>query len=251
MQKYLVANWKMNCNAAEAKELVHGIIKGIENCKLKIENLNIVLCPPFTALQSVSLIIHSSDYPFIQLGAQNCHFMPCGAFTGEISTKMLKDFCQYVILGHSERRKYFNEDDKLISKKVRVALDNNLTPIICVGEFKKGEKSHLILSQVKNTLSEVRNEDLDKVIFAYEPVWAISTTADREDCEPSYAAKIIREIKETTYNKSPVLYGGSVDASNISGFVAYDIIDGVLVGGASLKAKEFIKIIEKVGANAK
>ena len=177
--------------------------------------------------------------------------MPCGAFTGEISTKMLKDFCQYVILGHSERRKYFNEDDKLISKKVRVALDNNLTPIICVGEFKKGEKSHLILSQVKNTLSEVRNEDLDKVIFAYEPVWAISTTADREDCEPSYAAKIIREIKETTYNKSPVLYGGSVDASNISGFVAYDIIDGVLVGGASLKAKEFIKIIEKVGANAK
>jgi len=246
--KFVVANWKMNCNISEAKALVSEIIESYKKLKIVNCKLKIVLCPPFTALQSVSLIIRSSDYSFIHLGAQNCHFMPCGAYTGEISPKMLKDFCDFVILGHSERRKFFGETDELINKKIRTVLDVGLCPIVCIDEYKKGEKSEIIFNQVEKAIQDVKEKDLEKIIFAYEPIWAISTSADRQDCEPSYASKIIKEIKELLHNKTPVFYGGSVDVSNISAFVNEQMLDGFLVGGASLKPKSFIKIIETVGA---
>jgi triosephosphate isomerase len=239
-KKYVVGNWKMNCDISEARKLAFEITK---NSKLKTKNLEIILCPPFTALSVVSQIIQSSNHPIIRLGAQNCHFLPCGAYTGEISPKMVADFCQYVILGHSERRKYFGETDEVINKKIKASLEYNLKPIVCVGEWKKGDSSQGIFKQVKEAIKNLKEKEIKKLIFAYEPVWAIGTG---DEAEPSYANKIIREIKETVGKPIPVLYGGSVDASNILGFVKQEMIDGVLVGGASIKAREFLKIISKV-----
>ena len=243
--KFIVANWKMNCNLQEAKALVTETANSLQSTDYS--GVKIILCPPFTALEAVRAVV-GSQKAVVGLGAQNCHFMPCGAFTGEVSPKMPKDFCDYVILGHSERRKHFEETDALINRKIKAALEVGLKPIVCVGESQKGEKSDIILSQVKNAVKDIRNEDLSKIIIAYEPVWAISTSQDCENCEPSYAAKIIKEIKEELHAEIPVLYGGSITSSNISSFLGQEIIDGVLVGGASLKAKEFIKIIERAGA---
>jgi triosephosphate isomerase len=240
---YLVANWKMNCNLSEASLLTEEILKNLTPEETK--NLKIIFCPPFTALERVWDIIKRNKVK-VAMGAQNCHFMPCGAFTGEISPKMLLDFCQYVILGHSERRQYFGETDRIINKKIRAAIDTGLRPIVCVGEAKKGEKSQVILSQVKNALEGLEEKYQKQVIFAYEPVWAIGTG---DEAEPSYANKIIKEIKEILLEKTPVLYGGSVTSSNISSFIAQEMIDGALIGGASLKAQEFLKIIKKVKKN--
>lgn len=234
----IVANWKMNCNIFEAKKLASEIVDGLK--RINYKNLEIVLCPPFTALSTLYSLV---KLPNLILGAQNCHFLPCGAYTGEISPKMLKDFCQYIILGHSERRRYFAEDDSLINRKIKGALEYNLKPIICVGEWKKGEKSEGILNQVKKAISGLKEKEIKNLVFAYEPVWAIGTG---DEAEPSYANKIIKEIKKSVSEDIPVLYGGSVDSSNISGFVKQPLIDGALVGGASLKAKEFLKIVKKV-----
>jgi len=245
MKKFVVGNWKMNCTLDEAKRLAEEIIENLE-IVLKGpfgKNLEIILCPPFTSLFAVSQIIQSSNHPIIRLGAQNCHFLPCGAYTGEISPKMLADFCQYVILGHSERRKYFGEDDAAVNKKIKAALEYGLKPIICVGEWKKGDSTAGIFKQVEKAIKDLKNKELLSLIFAYEPVWAIGTGGQPE---PSYANKIIKEIKETVGQPIPVLYGGSVDSSNISGFAKQEMIDGALVGGASIKAKEFLKIINKV-----
>jgi triosephosphate isomerase len=238
MKKIIAGNWKMNCNIAEAKRLAKDLVNNLE-C-LDFRNLEIVICPPFTVLSVVSQIIQSSG---IKLGAQNCHFLPCGAYTGEISPKMVVDFCQYVILGHSERRKYFGETDEIINKKIKASLEYNLKPIVCVGEWKKGDDSQGILSQVKKAIKNLKEKEIKKLTFAYEPVWAIGTG---DEAEPSYANKIIREIKEIVGRPIFVLYGGSVDASNISAFIKQEMIDGVLVGGASIKAREFLKIISKV-----
>lgn len=240
MKKYIVGNWKMNCNVFEAKKLAEEIVISLRSTDYG--NLEIVLCPPFTALESVAQIVKKQKVA-VKMGAQNCHFLPCGAYTGEISSKMLKDFCDYVIIGHSERRKYFDENDDLINKKIRAALEYGLKPIICVGEWKKGDSEKGILKQTKGAIKGLKEEQIKNLIFAYEPVWAISTSQDREDCDPSYANKIIKEIKKTVSQPILVLYGGSVDSSNISGFIKQEMIDGALVGGASIKAKEFIKII--------
>jgi triosephosphate isomerase len=240
MGKIIVGNWKMNGTREEAKELVSGIISGLQD--VEYGQIKIILCPPFTALAIVSEILNK-QMTEIKLGAQNCHFLPCGAYTGEISPKMVADFCQYVILGHSERRRYFNEDDALVNRKIKSALEYNLRPIVCVGEWKKGDSSQGILSQVKEAIKGLKRDSLRNLIFAYEPVWAIGTG---DEADPSYANKIIKEIKEAVGQNISVLYGGSVTSSNISGFVKQPLIDGALVGGASIKAKEFVKIIKRV-----
>jgi len=240
MGKIIVGNWKMNGTREEAKELVSGIISGLQD--VEYGQIKIILCPPFTALAIVSEILNKQRME-IKLGAQNCHFLPCGAYTGEISPKMVADFCQYVILGHSERRRYFNEDDALVNRKIKSALEYNLRPIVCVGEWKKGDSSQGILSQVKEAIKGLKRDSLRNLIFAYEPVWAIGTG---DEADPSYANKIIKEIKEAVGQNISVLYGGSVTSSNISGFVKQPLIDGALVGGASIKAKEFVKIIKRV-----
>lgn len=241
-KKIIAGNWKMNCSIEEAKKLAEEIINGLKN--IDVSKIEIILCPPFTALSVVSQIIQSSNHPIIRLGAQNCHFLPCGAYTGEISPKMVADFCQYVILGHSERRKYFGETDEMVNKKIKASLECNLNPIVCVGEWKKGDSSQGIFKQVKEAIKNLKEKEIKKLIFAYEPVWAIGTG---NEADPSYANKIIKEIKETVGKPIPVLYGGSVDSSNILGFIKQKMIDGALAGGASIKGKEFVKIINKMG----
>lgn len=238
--KYVIGNWKMYCNVSQARQLVAEITTGLTSQSAK--DLEIVLCPPFTALYVVYQDIQSLTSLKIKLGAQNCYFMPFGAYTGEISPSQLKDFCQYVILGHSERRRYFAEDDKLINKKIKSAIKFGLKPIVCIGEQKRGDNKEGIFKQAESAISGLQPGQIKKIIFAYEPVWAIGTG---KQPEPAYANKIIKEIKNVTKAKV-VLYGGSVDGENVGGFVKQPDIDGFLVGGASLSAKEFLKIINQV-----
>lgn len=240
MKKVLVGNWKMNCNKKEAEKLTKEVVSNIGN--FNFLNLEIVLCPPFTALETVYRIVREGGAK-IKLGAQNCYFLPYGAYTGEVSPRMLADFCDYVILGHSERRRYFNEDDALINKKIKAVLEEGLRPIVCVGEWEKGDSKEGILEQVRRAIQNINSEHMKKLIFAYEPVWAIGTG---DEAEPTYANKIVREIKEITNGSVFVLYGGSVTSSNILNFIAQPMIDGALIGGASIKSEEFLKIIEKV-----
>lgn len=242
-KKFVVGNWKMNCTLRQSEKLAKEIFNGLSEAKNG--RVEIVVCPPFTSLPIVKSIFNGPKTQ-VKLGAQNCHFMPCGAYTGEISPKMVADFCQYVILGHSERRKYFKEDTPLVNRKIDATIENGLRPIVCVGEWKKGEGAKGVFHQVKQVVEALTKEKLKKTIFVYEPVWAISAISGGESADPSYANKIIKQIKEILVINIPVLYGGSVDASNISGFIAQEMLDGVLVGGASIKAKEFLRIIEKM-----
>jgi triosephosphate isomerase len=220
----IVANWKMNPVAlAEAKELFSAIKK-----------LDAVICPPFCYLSSK---IMPSGAKF-RLGAQNCHWEEKGAYTGEISPKMLKSLgVEYVIIGHSERRIHFQETDEIINKKLKAALQSALIPILCVGE-KKGEDANLIIeNQINNDLKDIAQDDARKIIIAYEPVWAIGTG---DFCESKIAETALRLIKIKVNTK--VLYGGSVN-SKISADYLRVGFDGLLVGGASLNAEEFAKIV--------
>lgn len=253
----IIGNWKMNTTLADATILATEIKNNISGL-----DVDVVLCPPFVWLVSISEIINpptSGSLSNLHLGAQNMWFAEKGAMTGEVSPIMLKNLAKYVILGHSERRSHFSESDALINDKIHAALRNNLVPIVCVGEIKKMDlhrhrgrptktaiKSD-IFSQLKNALKNINRNDAEKIIVAYEPVWAIGTgiaaTGD-------YAAEMIarlRKIFAKKYNNSMaervrILYGGSVDSENVHEFLYQPEIDGVLVGGASLKAKEFIKV---------
>jgi triosephosphate isomerase len=220
MKPLIIANWKCNpTNLIEAKKLFN-----------KVKKLNAVICPPF---------IYISLFKSANLGAQNCHYEQSGAYTGEISPKMLKDLgLKYLIIGHSERRVHFKETDEMINKKLKAALKAGLKPILCIGE-KKGENAKKIISgQLKKDLKGVSKEDLRKIIIAYEPVWAIGTG---DFCKPEKAREAMDFIKRGLNNK--VLYGGSVN-SKIAGKYTKIGFDGLLVGGASLDAKEFIKIVK-------
>ena len=216
--KLIVANWKCNPNSiAEAKKLFNGV-----------KDTGAIICPPF---------IYLSVFNYKFLGAQNCHWEQSGPYTGEISPKMLKDLgCKYVIIGHSERRIYLQETDEMINKKLKAVLKTGLTPILCVGE-KKGEKAEIVVSnQLNKNLKGIAKKDLNKIIIAYEPVWAIGTG---NFCSADKANKIREFIKKKLNNK--ILYGGSVN-SKIAGDYTEIGFDGLLVGNASLDAKEFIKI---------
>lgn len=236
----IVANWKMYGTKKEGIKLISKIKTGLNN--LYINGLTIILCPPFTFLEKAKELIEGTR---IQLGAQNCHFLPCGAYTGEVSPRMLADYCQYVIIGHSERRRYFSETDQLVNKKIKAALEAGLRPIVCLGEKEKGNKRRKdkeVLDQAEFAITHLDHSKMAQLVFAYEPVWAIGTG---NEADPSYVNRMSQLIKESLPLDVPVLYGGSIEPDNVEGFLKQEMIDGVLIGGASLQASRFLKIIQK------
>jgi len=241
----IAGNWKMNTTVEEATSLVKQMLDDLE----KIGDVEKVVCPPFISLVPVQNLLKGTD---VLLGAQNVFYEEKGAFTGEISPIMLSGICQYVIIGHSERRQYFKENGEMISKKVSAALRHNLHPILCIGEnltdYESGNTREVVTDQLLSSLSGVNR--VDSITIAYEPVWAIGTGKAANGKEANETIKLIRSLIEDKYGKSVasnmrILYGGSVTSSNISEFVSQVEIDGALVGGASLKAREFVEIVKQ------
>ena len=249
MRKPVIAgNWKMNKTINEGIELVNSLKREL----VDIQEADIIVCPVYTALSEVSDLLAVSN---ISLGAQNVYWEESGAFTGEISPLMLKDAgCSYVIIGHSERRKYFNESDETVNKRIKAAQSAGLVPIFCVGETleeREADKTiDVVKTQLKGGLEGIENEALLKLIVAYEPVWAIGTgkTATPEQAQEVH--KFIRDWLKDCYSpeaaeNSRILYGGSVKPSNTSELMKQSDIDGFLVGGASLDSSSFAEIVKK------
>ena len=226
MKPLIVANWKCNpTTLQEAKQLFNLVKTGIRNVK----NVEIVICPPFIYLSNIRHLTSN-----IQIGAQDCFYEKKGAFTGEISPVMLKNFgCQHVILGHSERRRYFNETDEMINKKIKAALKNGLKPILCL------EKT----SQIKKDLKGISKRESKNIILAYEPVFAIGTG---KPCSIEKAKKMRISMKKNLPKNVPILYGGSVNSQNAKNYISDAGFQGLLVGGASLDSEEFIKLVKNV-----
>jgi triosephosphate isomerase len=246
-RKIIAGNWKMHKTIVEAVSLASAVKKEVGT----LEHPGVVVCPPFTALTEVSITLKDSE---IQVGAQNMHQEDSGAFTGEVSAEMvLTSGCCYVILGHSERRILFSETDQLVNVKTRKALAVGLTPIVCVGETldqrQAGRMEKVIEGQFNGSLEGLSAEEIKRVVIAYEPVWAIGTgqVATPEQAEEVH--RFIRGLLAGRYDKATaeeitILYGGSVKGSNAAGLFAKENIDGALVGGASLKADEFVAIVK-------
>ena len=248
MRRPLVAgNWKMNKSLEQATLLVAGMLPGLQ----AIRTVDRVICPPFTSLMTLAGMLSGTE---IGLGAQNLHWEASGAFTGEVSPEMIKEFCQYVIIGHSERRALFGETDQTVNKKVKASLAIGLTPIVCVGETleeNEGGKTAMVVSrQVKLGFEEISMEDAAKTVVAYEPVWAIGTgkAASAEMANDTIGGVVRKNLAELfgidQAEKIRILYGGSVKGENAAEFFAKSDIDGGLIGGASLKAEDFLKIVE-------
>lgn len=243
----IAGNWKMYKTIAEAVQLARGIREAVVN----VEGVDMVLCPPFTALAAVEDVISNSK---IGLGAQNMYWAEQGAFTGEISPLMLEGLCDYVILGHSERRQFFGETDEGVNQKIKAALAHKLLPIVCVGENldqnEAGETVEFVGGQVKAAFAGLSAENAVKVIVAYEPIWAIGTgkTAEPVDANQIIARSVRGPLAELygdeVAQKIRVQYGGSVKPDNIEAFMAQPEIDGALVGGACLKVDSFVAIIK-------
>ncbi len=225
---YVIGNWKMNpASVEEAQDLFNAIE----------ESENVVICPPFVYLP----VLNEIDSK-IELGAQNCFWEEQGAFTGEVSCSMLEEFCEYVIVGHSERRKLFEEE---VSKKFKAALKADLTPILCVGETQEqrdqGKAEEVLRQQIKEVFEEVK--EVESLIVGYEPRWAIGTGNPCPAQEAGPSALMIRnQLKKEGLNEVPLVYGGSVDSENAASYLEF--FDGWLIGGASLEPEEFNKIIE-------
>ena len=235
MQKIIAGNWKMNNTVEESLSL----IKELKSLVKEVKDKEIIVCPPFTSLSTVAKELKDSK---IRLGAQNLYFEQKGAFTGEISPLMLKDICvEYVIIGHSERRHILKENDERINKKMKSALANDLKPIFCVGETLKqretGKTKDIVKGQITKGLAGIK--DIRNIIIAYEPVWAIGTG---KNATPGQAGEVHLFIRKLIKAKIPILYGGSVNPKNIKDLISQKDIDGVLVGGASLNAKDFSQI---------
>lgn len=248
-RKYIIAgNWKMNKTPSEARQLVADVIAAIGE---KPANVDVVVCPPYVALDGV---MDATKGSFVGVGAQNLHFEAKGAYTGEVAADMLNDLgVQYVIIGHSERRQYFAETDETVNKKLLTALSNNLIPIVCVGETleqrEQGIMPELIRSQVKIAYLGVTAEQAAGTVIAYEPVWAIGTgkTATAEQADE--VCGIIRKTIEELYDKATadaiiIQYGGSMNAANAESLLAMPNIDGGLIGGAALKPADFAAIVK-------
>jgi len=252
MRKTIIAgNWKMYKKIGEAIELANGLKRELFNLG---DSTGIVICPPFIALSEVSEIIVESN---IDLGAQNCHWEEEGAFTGEVAPKMLKDIgVKYVIIGHSERRQFFGETNDTVNKKIMAVLKEGLKPIMCVGETLEQREKNLTFKvlddHVQNGLKEISAEDLQKIVIAYEPVWAIGTGKTATSVQAQEAHKYIRGLlkkmfDQKTANEVTIQYGGSVKPENIVELMQQPDVDGALVGGASLKIDSFIEIVKKAG----
>ncbi|HHX95060.1 MAG TPA: triose-phosphate isomerase, partial [Clostridia bacterium] len=244
----IAGNWKMNMIRADAAALVQGLGKALEG----IENVEVVVCPPFTALDAVAAECAKWG---IGLGAQNMHWEASGAFTGEISPVMVKDAgCKYVIIGHSERRQYFGETNDTVNAKIKAALEHELTPIMCVGETleqrEAGVTDRICREQVVEGLKGIDSNLLKDIVVAYEPVWAIGTgkSASAKDAEHviNYIRQVLADLLGTdAAEKIRIQYGGSVKPENTEELMAQPNIDGALVGGASLKAESFAGIISR------
>ena len=247
-KKFVAANWKMNKGLVESQKFIEELKEYLG--KNRNVNCDIVICPPFTSLETVYKSTKGTD---IKLGAQNVYYETGGAYTGEISCSMLKSCgCKYVITGHSERRQYFGETNEIVNKKVLRVLDEGLKPILCVGETLAEHQDHLtepiIEEQIKICLSHVDKDQLSKVIIAYEPVWAIGTgknaTAHQAESVHNFIRKRIKKMfDEESSEQIKILYGGSVTPDNVKELFAPATISGGLIGGASLDEKKFISII--------
>jgi triosephosphate isomerase len=251
MRKPFVAgNWKMNKTAQEAQDLVLELLPGL----VAMENIDRVLCPPFTGLWAVRDILKETD---IGLGAQNMYWENSGAYTGEISPIMLAEVCQYVILGHSERRQYFHETDETVNQKIKAALVYGLTPIICIGESlienRSGKTFEVIKRQIRDGLVDLTPEQGSNLVIAYEPIWAIGTglAATPEDANAIHRDVVRSALKDIFGSEVAqsirILYGGSVKPDNAVGFFSQSDIDGALVGGASLSKESFLSIAKAAG----
>ena len=249
MKTYIVGNWKLNFNVGEASVYLHKLQKNLPVYR----DVEVVIAPSLVALQPLSLQI---DRHKMKLAAQNGFYQDFGAYTGEVSLAQLRGLVDYVILGHSERRHILGEDDKMVGKKVAAALRNKITPILCVGETESersfGETADVIRDQLLAGLRDVSEEDVSKVMIAYEPVWAISTTGHSKRATPDEVAEVVKMIRgvlkdlygEKTAEGVSVLFGGSVKPSNAGAYLTVPGVNGLLVGGASLILSEFAGIIE-------
>jgi len=251
MRRPLIAgNWKMNTKLDEARNLVRAMLAELDS----IDGVEKVLCPPFISLAILKELTKTTS---VKLGAQNMYFEDKGAYTGEISPLMLINLCDFVILGHSERRQYFAETDEIINKKVKKALEFGFKPILCVGESLEDNEAdrieQIITRQVKAGLAGV--SPTSQLVIAYEPVWAIGTGKAATGKQANTTISLIRSIVANLWDSETakavrLLYGGSVTSSSIAEFIAEPEIDGALVGGASLKANEFVSVVSQT-ANIK
>jgi triosephosphate isomerase (TIM) len=249
-RKVIAGNWKMNADLKETQNLLSKLSSGLSMNNL---NCDVIVCPPFTSLFEAYSLLKDTN---IKIGAQNMYFESSGAYTGEISANMLKSIgCEYVILGHSERRSIFGETDELINKKIKKAIESGLKPIFCVGELleerESGITEKIIEKQIKSGLNEISSEEMKKLIIAYEPVWAIGTGKTASPAQAQEVHQFIRNLIDEKYgasisNNIIIQYGGSVNANNASELLFQKDIDGALVGGASLKADSFIGIIQAI-----
>ena len=249
MKTYVVGNWKLNFTVGEASIYLHKLLKKLPNYR----DVEVIISPSTIALQPLSLQV---DRHKMKLASQNAFYRDYGALTGETSFSQLRGIVDYCIIGHSERRYIFREDDKIIQKKVGSAIRNKIIPFLCIGETESerafGETGDVIRDQLVGGLSEVADDDIDKVIIAYEPVWAISSTKSAKMASPediSDVITLIRAILVELYGKKsaekvPVLYGGSVNSSNAGAYLTIPGVNGILTGGSSLILSEFCDIID-------
>jgi triosephosphate isomerase len=246
---FLAGNWKMNTNGIRSVDLASSIVRTLDD----ITTVDIAVCPPFVYLQSVARALSSSN---ISLGAQNVYFKDNGAFTGETSCQMLKDVCcTYVIIGHSERRHIIGETDELINEKIHAAISGGLLPIFCVGELleqrEAGRTREVVSGQIKKGLSGIRKEKIEAVTIAYEPVWAIGTGKTALPKQAQEVHEMIRGLigqmyEETIAGNLRIQYGGSAKPANTAELMRCPDVDGLLIGGASLKANDFSAMVRTV-----
>jgi len=242
----VAGNWKMFKTSSEATQLV----KELKDNLKEVNGVNVVICPSYGSLCTVKKELKGSR---IAMGAQNCHWDEEGAYTGEVSAKMLADLgCQYVIIGHSERRNFFRETDEMTNMKLKQALKQGLSPILCVGESwqerESGNTERVIEIQLKKGLSQIATEEMSRVILAYEPVWAIGSGKNATPEQARQAHQFIRKFLSELYgpevgDQISIIYGGSVSPENAKELLSVDGMDGALVGGASLQADSFVKIV--------
>ena len=247
-QPFIAGNWKMHMTVAEAVDFV----REFRQYEKDLINAQLVIIPPFTALDTVNKELKGSS---VRLGAQNVYWEEKGAFTGEISPVMLKDIgCSYVVIGHSERRQYFNESNDSVNRKIRAALSSGLTPILCIGESQEEREQNKTISKIESQIAEslvdLKEDEVRKVIIAYEPIWAIGTGLTATPDQAEEVHRYIRDKLSQTYGNqlasyAIILYGGSVKPANTFSLLREKDINGALVGGASLNPKSFSEIAKE------
>lgn len=247
MKKYIIGNWKMNLNYDEAKHLLQNIAKEKDSFDLESE---IVVCPSTPFLSVFHELLKNNEW--LKLGAQNMHYEQAGAYTGEASPMQLNSIgVKYVLIGHSERRQYFGENNKLLTQKVKAAIAAGIIPVFCCGEDLQVRKSNVfkefVMKQIEDVLFEFSAQEIEKMIIAYEPIWAIGTgqTATAEQAQEIHGIirhRLIKQFGDKTGSSVPLLYGGSVKPENAAQLFAQKDINGALIGGASLDAHSFSQI---------